>query len=124
MESIGERIRKRRKELKLTQNQIFSQTGISSGNMSSYEQGNMLPSATAIIALSRVLHCTTDWLLTGDSLISENLLSSNEELTFLRYFQQLSVEDKEEILLLMKLKCERSSGKKSHYSNLDNEQLA
>lgn len=124
MDTIGSRIKQRRKELKLTQNQIFSQTGISSGNISSYEQDKILPSATAIVALSQVLHCTTDWLLTGNSLISKNPHPSKDEETFLEYYKMLSADDKEEILLLMKLKCKRSSGKKSPYSDLGNEQLA
>lgn len=124
MDSVGERIKRRRKELNLTQIQISSQTGISSGNLSSYEQGKILPSAVAIVALSKILHCSTDWLLTGESLISNNLSLSKDEETFLEYFKKLSMNDKEEILLLMKLKCKRSEGKKSPCSNLGNEQLA
>ncbi len=62
---IGERIKQKRKALKLTQTQVKNETGISSGNLSEIENGIKLPSATAIIALSELLQCTTDWILTG-----------------------------------------------------------
>ena len=110
MDSVGERIKKRRLELKLTQTQIKQLTGISSGNMSDYEHNKILPSATALIALSSALKCTTDWLLTGTSLISEkpnSLGLTNEEKEFLEYFRLLDNDDHAEILVLMKIKCER-----------------
>lgn len=43
IQSIGKRIKKRRKELHLTQTEIKEKTGISSGNMSDIERGNRLP---------------------------------------------------------------------------------
>lgn len=75
--TIGARIKKRRKELNLTQTQIKQLTGISSGNLSDIENGNKLPSASAIIQLSDVLNCTTDWILKGDSHESEILYTEN-----------------------------------------------
>ena len=69
---IGQRIKDRRKELKITQLQIQAQTSLSSGNLSCIENGRYLPSATALIELSKVLHCSIDWILTGDSSISNS----------------------------------------------------
>ena len=40
IQSIGTRIKERRKELKLTQLEIKERAGISSGNMSDIERGN------------------------------------------------------------------------------------
>lgn len=70
--SIGERIKNRRKELNITQIQIQNATGISSGNMSGIESGKSLPSASALIELSKILNCSIDWILTGISPISKN----------------------------------------------------
>lgn len=48
IQSIGKRIKKRRKELHLTQTEIKEKTGISSGNMSDIERGNRIPAATTL----------------------------------------------------------------------------
>ncbi len=69
---IGERIATRRKELGITGGQIKEKTGISTGNLSGIENGSSLPSATALISLSKILNCTTDWILKGEAPISEH----------------------------------------------------
>ena len=63
--SIGERIYSRRKELGITGTQIKNAIGISTGNLSGIEKGSSLPSATALIGLSKILNCSVDWILTG-----------------------------------------------------------
>lgn len=68
---IGKRIAERRKFLEITGQQIKDQTGISTGNLSGIEKGNSLPSAAALIGLSKILNCSVDWILKGESLISE-----------------------------------------------------
>ena len=78
LKDIGIRIRQRRKELSLTQTKIKELTGISSGNLSDIENGNKLPSTNAIISLSEVLNCTTDWILKGKSPECE-IFSADEE---------------------------------------------
>lgn len=65
MSSIGERIRNRRKELKLTLNNVYEITGISIGNLSDVERGKYVPSSTNLTKLSEVLMCSSDWILTG-----------------------------------------------------------
>ena len=73
--SIGERIASRRKELGITGQQIKEAIGISTGNLSGIEKGSSLPSATALIGLSKMLDCTIDWILTGKTPKSEFLTS-------------------------------------------------
>ena len=63
--TIGERIRFRRKELKLTMKDIFERENIKTGNLSELENDKYLPSVQTLIALGRVLECSIDWLLTG-----------------------------------------------------------
>lgn len=92
---IGTRIRERRKKLKLTQADIATTTGISSGNLTGIEKGRNLPSAAAIISLSEVLNCSTDWLLLGESL---NLEYSDEEMHLIQSFKHLSETDKRKVL--------------------------
>lgn len=119
--SIGERIKNRRKELNITQVQIREATGISSGNMSGIESGKSLPSASALIELSKVLNCSIDWILTGNSPISESIVLSNIEEELLYGFRTLDEDDKDEIIgiLNMKLrKTQRAKGTSAKSSNL------
>lgn len=105
--SIGERIRKRRNELHITQTQVQKETGISSGNLSGIEAGRSLPSASALIGLSKMLDCTTDWILTGVSPISENTSISNIEEELLNGFRELPEDDRDELLCIMQMKLRK-----------------
>lgn len=67
--TIGERIRTRRKELNLTMKTIFDRENIKTGNLSELENDKYLPSVQTLIALSRVLECSIDWMLTGKEYI-------------------------------------------------------
>lgn len=121
---IGQRIKERRKELHITQTQIQEQTSVTSGNLSCIENGKYLPSAIALIELSRVLDCSVDWILTGESKITKNIktldiLDSDQEL--LQYFHEMSADDQEELLLIAQMKAnkgkrERDAGS-SHSEN-------
>lgn len=105
---IGQRIKERRKELKITQTQIQQETSISSGNLSCIENGKYLPSAVALLELSKILDCSIDWILTGKSSISENsLILDNKETELLNGFRELSEDDKEELLGLLHLKLRK-----------------
>lgn len=71
LKDLGNRIKDRRNELGLSQNEVYELTGISTGNLTGIENGKSAPSAKATIKLSEALHCSTDWILKGDSLILE-----------------------------------------------------
>lgn len=105
---IGQRIKERRKELKITQTQIQQETSISSGNLSCIENGKYLPSAVALLELSKILDCSIDWMLTGKSSISENTsILDNEEAELLNGFRELPEDDKEELMGLLQLKLRK-----------------
>lgn len=119
--SIGERIKSRRKELNITQVQIREATGISSGNMSGIESGKSLPSASALIELSKVLNCSIDWMLTGNSPISEGIILSNIEEDLLTGFRELPEDDKDELIGILKMKLrkvQRARGTSAKSSDL------
>ncbi len=113
---IGQRIRLRRKELRITQTQIQEQTSISSGNLSGIENGRYLPSAIALIELSKVLHCSIDWILTGNSSISN--ISDNKEsqndILLMQFFHEMSKDDQEELLMIAEMKYKK---KQRPYTN-------
>lgn len=114
MKSIGERIRDRRKELHLTQNDIKSACGISSGALSEIENGNRTPSVVIFHALANVLECSMDWLATGESSKTENASSSasgdvlnDVEKELLKGFRQLDQDDQDELMGLLALKLRK-----------------
>ena len=63
--NINERIRQRRKEMKLTQEQIAKAVGVSRVSVSQWESGDTSPRGENLYALCRVLQCQPDWLLYG-----------------------------------------------------------
>ena len=65
MDIVGNRIRERRKELKLTQTDMHRECGITSGALSQIENGNRVPSAIAFYAISQALQCSMEYLITG-----------------------------------------------------------
>lgn len=105
---IGNRIKKRRKELCLTQIDIKEKTGISSGNMSDIERGNRLPAAPTLVLLSEVLQCSIDYILTGKTPYQE---ISSQDMDFLKLLHDISKDDQEELYLIAKLKQQRHQKK-------------
>ncbi len=106
---IGQRIKERRKELKITQTQIQQETSISSGNLSCIENGKYLPSAMALLELSKILNCSIDWMLTGKSLISNNsVILDDEEQKLLNGFRELPGEEREELIGILTMKLQKT----------------
>ena len=106
---IGQRIKERRKELKITQTQNQQETSISSGNLSCIENGKYLPSAVALLELSKILDCSIDWMLTGKSSISESsAILDNKETKLLNGFRELSEDDQEELIGLLEMKLRKT----------------
>ncbi len=107
---IGQRIKERRKELRITQTQIQEHCGISSGNLSGIETGRYLPSAVSLIELARILDCSVDWILTGESSNSKNSsfvdIKENDR-RLLDYFHDMSEADQEDLLLIAEMKANK-----------------
>lgn len=114
--TIGKRIKTRRKELNITLTQIQEKTNISSGNLSCLENGKYLPSALALIELSSILECSIDWILTGKypNPEKENLpvAETDEEIFLLEAFRGMSLDDREELLAIAKIKNEKGKKRK------------
>ena len=63
--SIGKRIRKRRQELKLTQDDLASALGLTPQHISGIEQDKRNPSLSSLAKLAEELGITVDYLVTG-----------------------------------------------------------
>jgi HTH-type transcriptional regulator, cell division transcriptional repressor len=79
-DTIGGRMRKARKDKNLTLIDMYNKIGISTGNLSDLENNKSLPSAAALVSLSRELNVTIDWLLIGDNItILNKIFDVNSE---------------------------------------------
>lgn len=66
-ERLGERLRRRRKECKLSQQQVADQLNLAKSTISQYESNTNEPDADTLARLARIYHVSIDWLVTGDS---------------------------------------------------------
>lgn len=108
MKSIGHRILKRRKELRLTQTDIFNKCGLATGALSKIENGIRVPSCIIFYDLACALDCSMDWLMTGKYANTHNLELCQREETFLNGFRELSEEDKEELMEILEIKLRKT----------------
>jgi len=63
--TLGERIKKVRKDLNLTQQKFADQIGTTQNNIASYEIGRREPSAVAINNICKTFNVNETWLRTG-----------------------------------------------------------
>lgn len=107
MESVGNRIKSRRREMQLTQTDIFDMCGIRSGALSRIENGTSVPSVILFYRIAQILECDMQWLLTGISSNMKNIDISKNEETLLDGFRELSEEDQEELMGILQLKLKK-----------------
>lgn len=67
MNTLGVRIRQRRKELELTQKQTAKSVGVSAPTISQWEKEETSPRGKNLYALCQVLQCQPEWLLYGEA---------------------------------------------------------
>lgn len=77
-ETVGERIRKVRKELKLTQQDVAKSIGVSPTSMVFWERDETAPKGSNLLSLSKKLKVEPQWLLTGSG--EKNVPVSNAEI--------------------------------------------
>ncbi len=112
MDSIGNRIRERRKELRLTQTDMHRECGITSGALSQIENGSRVPSAIAFYSISQALSCSMEYLMTGKSSDMKSYKISGNEEELLEGFRELPEEDKEELLEILQVKLRKMKKEK------------
>ena len=108
MKSIGSRILGRRKELRLTQTDIYNKCGLATGALSKIENGIRVPSCTIFYDLACALDCSMDWLMTGKYANEHNINLCQKEENFLNGFRELSEDDQEELMGLLEMKLRKT----------------
>lgn len=107
LKEVGTRLTIRRKELCLSQTDIYAKCGIPSGTLSRIENGLICPSFINFFKLSQILECDMYWLITGDSISNYTNLSS-KELSLLTEFQSLDPNDQNELIDFLNFLLQRA----------------
>jgi transcriptional regulator with XRE-family HTH domain len=70
--TLGEKIKNRRRELKLTQQELAKTLGVTSQHISAIEQDKRAPSLTSLARIAEELGVSVDFLITGkESVITD-----------------------------------------------------
>ena len=87
---LPDKLKMLRWKYNLTQKKVADKLNVSPSIISSYEVGERTPSLDNILALARLYHCTTDYLLGNDSQPSKAVLDishmTNEQIHALQFF--------------------------------------
>lgn len=78
MVNFGEKIKKLRKEKKLTQKQLADLAGVAISVISAYESGNRYPSYEVLINFSHIFHVSIDYLLGISTIKSIDVTGLND----------------------------------------------
>lgn len=70
--SLSERIKKARKNLKLSQQELADRLHVHQGHISKIEKGKATPSLQLINSICRELNIKEEWLLFGETLLKES----------------------------------------------------
>ena len=74
--TIGERIRERRQELGLTQDELAKTLDVTPQHISAIETDKRAPSLDFLVRLAKMLKVTTDYLLSGEEAIVTPAISA------------------------------------------------
>jgi transcriptional regulator with XRE-family HTH domain len=84
METIGERVRKRRKDLKLKVPDLARATGLANSTIYDLENGGQ-KETTKLHLLAKILRCSVDWLETGKGPVETQEGQANDRITVYGY---------------------------------------
>ena len=64
--TLGQRIKQRRKELRLSQSKLSKAAGVSDSSISLWESDTTAPRGENLHKLAKILQCSPTWILFGD----------------------------------------------------------
>ncbi|MDE5818306.1 MAG: helix-turn-helix domain-containing protein [Lachnospiraceae bacterium] len=105
---LGCRIKRLRKNKKMTQQELGAIIGLHGSNVGRIEQGKIYPTSDVLLNICHYFSVSCDWLLTGEDQTEQSYSNNTDEQNFLYAFRQLSSTDKNEIKELIEFKLERA----------------
>lgn len=107
--SYIDRIKSRKAELKITNDQLSEMTGIPLGTLSKILAGiSDSPKLANIVAIAEALDCSLDFLITGNPENTNNYTLTSPEIHLVETFRQLDNYGKELTLVVMNKEKERT----------------
>lgn len=94
--SLGQRIRRRRKALKITQQQLAEALGVTPQHVSAMEQGKRAPSLPSLARLAEELGVSVDYLMAGKEGLIKDII------TVIKADKSLNLEVKRALIVLVK----------------------
>lgn len=85
---LAEILKEKRHALKLTQQEVADELNVTRQTVSSWEVGKSIPDIYSLIHLSELYDISLDYMLKGDTQVSEKLKKDTIELKFLRFFSK------------------------------------
>lgn len=99
--TLGQNIKKYRKELELTQEQLAKKVGVIQSNVYRWEKDVVVPSIDTIKKLAKTLNISVDGLLFSDEERKELRVTDKELLERIKDLQNLNGKDKEALIRLI-----------------------
>ncbi len=100
--SLGQRIRKRRQALEITQRQLAEALGVTPQHISAVEQDKRTPSLPSLAKLAEELGVTVDYLVTGKEGVITDIIPA------IKADKSLNLETKRALIALVKALREAS----------------
>ena len=87
---LGERLQEQRLLRNFSQKEVSKSIGVSASIISNYESGERTPSVEILVALARLYHCSTDYLLGFEKIEEDKYLNvsmlNSEQQKLLQHF--------------------------------------
>ncbi len=99
--ALGKRIKRLRKEEKLTQKQLAKEIGTSPAQLNKYEGGFNAPPVERLLLLAEVFDCSVDYLITGSDEISGAPLNNQRLAHRFKVIDELELKEKEIIITVL-----------------------
>ncbi|ECC3821353.1 helix-turn-helix domain-containing protein [Salmonella enterica] len=115
--TLGQRIRERRKQLKMSQNALSKVAGVSYSSISLWENDNTAPRGENLHKLAMALQCSPTWVLYGDDEKAPELPRppseldslSDEERELLNMYRYLSASEQQSFFNSLKARLRNFS---------------
>lgn len=103
--SIGQRLKEKRTESKLSLQKLSNLTGIPISSIRDYENDKYDPPISKVLKLSIALKCSIIWIATGED--KEKLNLTEKELKLIKIFNDINDVDKNEIIEYAEFKANK-----------------
>lgn len=111
MNSLGERVKSLRENMKLTQQDLGDIVELHGSNIGRIEKGKVFPASDVLLKMAIYFGVSCDWLLTGENAHVQNCENADEA-NLIYLYRKLSEKDKIDIQDMIEFKIYKAEKKK------------